>query len=78
MEIIVWILFGGLVGWVASIVMGTPEGLLTDIIVGVIGAVIGGFVMDLFGKGGVSGFNVYSFIVALLGACILIAIARAL
>ena len=78
MGIIIWIVFGALVGWVASMVMGSPGGLLRDIIVGIVGAVIGGFIMSLVGYGDVNGFNLYSFLVALLGACVLIAIIRAL
>ena len=76
MGIIIWIVFGALVGWVASKVMGGGGGLLWDIIVGIVGAVIGGFIMSLIGQGGVGGFNIYSFLVALLGACVLIAIVR--
>lgn len=77
MGIIIWIIFGALVGWVASMVMGSGGGLLWDIIVGIVGAVIGGFIMGLMGEGGVGGFNLYSFLVALLGACVLIVIVRA-
>lgn len=76
MEILIWIVFGALVGWVASMVMKSSGGLLWDIMVGIVGALIGGFVMNLLGYGGVGGFNFYSFLVALLGACILIAIIR--
>lgn len=78
MELFIWILFGALVGWVASMVMGGGGGLLWNIVVGIIGAMIGGFVMRFFNIGSVGGFNVYSFLVALLGACILIAIVRVL
>ena len=78
MDLIVWIIFGGLVGWVASMVMGTGGGLLGDIGVGIVGAVIGGFIMNLLGQSGVGGFNLYSFLVAVLGACVLIAIVRAM
>ena len=78
MDLIVWILFGGLVGWVASMVMGTGGGLLWDIGVGIVGAVIGGFIMNLLGQSVVGGFNLYSFLVAVLGACVLIAIVRAM
>jgi uncharacterized membrane protein YeaQ/YmgE (transglycosylase-associated protein family) len=77
MGIILWIVFGALVGWVASLVMGSGGGLIWDIIVGIVGAVIGGFVMSLLGQGTVNGFNLYSFVVALIGAIILIAIVRA-
>ncbi len=77
MEIIIWIVFGAIVGWIASLLMGTSGGLIADIIVGIIGSVIGGFVMSLIGKSGVGGFNLYSFLVAILGACVLITIVRA-
>jgi len=57
--------------------VGGGGGLLADIIIGIVGSLIGGFVMSFFGYGGVNGFNLYSFLVALLGACVLIAIVRA-
>ena len=80
MGIILWIIFGALVGWIASIIMGTdPEqGAFLNIVVGVVGAVIGGWVMSLIGASGVSGFNLSSFLVALLGAVILLGIVRVL
>ena len=77
MGLIIWIVFGALVGWVASMVMGSGGGLVWDLVVGIMGAVIGGFIMGLLGEGGVGGFTLYSFLVALLGACVLIAIVRA-
>lgn len=76
MGIIIYIIFGALVGWAASEVMSTGGGLLWDIGVGIAGAFIGGLIMNFFGENGVGGFNFYSFIVALLGACVLIAIVR--
>lgn len=78
MGIILWIIFGALVGWVASMIMGSDEGLVLNIIVGVVGAVIGGYIMSFFGESGVGGFNIYSFLVALLGACVLIAVVKVL
>lgn len=78
MAIIIWIIFGGLVGWVASAIVGTNEGIILDIIVGIVGAILGGWLMSLIGKSGVSGFNWYSFLVALLGAVILVAIVKSL
>jgi uncharacterized membrane protein YeaQ/YmgE (transglycosylase-associated protein family) len=77
MGIIIWIVFGALVGWVASLIMKSSGGLLWDIVIGIVGAVVGGFLMSLIGYNGVSSFNLYSFIVALIGACILIGIMRA-
>ena len=73
-----WILFGAITGWFASMIMGTSDGLILDIILGVVGASFGGWLMHFFGKSGVSGFNVYSFFVAILGASILIAIVKSI
>jgi uncharacterized membrane protein YeaQ/YmgE (transglycosylase-associated protein family) len=78
MGIILWIIFGALVGWIASMVMGSGSGLLWDIVVGIIGAVLGGWLMSFFGQSGVTGFNFYSFLVALIGAVVLILIVKAL
>lgn len=79
MNIILWIIFGALVGWIASLIMKTDaqQGALLNIVVGVVGAVLGGWLMSFFGEGGVSGFNIYSFAVALLGSVVLIAIVKA-
>ena len=74
---IILIIFGAIVGWVASIIVGTRGGLLLDIIVGFLGSVIGGWLMDFFGKSGVNGFNLYSFLVALLGSVVLLVIIKA-
>jgi len=52
-----------LAGWIASAIMKSNDGVLMDIVVGVVGAVIGGWIMSFFGQGGVSGFDLYSFIV---------------
>ena len=78
MGILLWIVFGAIVGWIASMFMGTNEGLVLDIVLGIIGAVLGGWLMIFFGKSGVTGFNLYSFLVALLGAVILIAVVKAI
>lgn len=78
MGIILWIVFGALVGWISSLIMKTDsqQGAVLNIVIGVIGAVIGGWLMNTFGESGVTGFNLYSFLVALLGAVILIALMR--
>jgi uncharacterized membrane protein YeaQ/YmgE (transglycosylase-associated protein family) len=80
MGVILWIVFGALVGWIASMIMKTDaqQGALLNIVVGIVGAVLGGWIMSFFGQTGVSGFNIYSFVVALIGACVLIAIVRAI
>jgi len=79
MNIILWIIFGGLVGWIASLIMKTnsQQGILLNIVVGIIGAIVGGWIMNFFGESGVTNFSLYSFFVALLGSVILIAIVKA-
>lgn len=71
MSFIGWIVIGGLAGWVASLlVKDKGHGLLLNIIIGVLGAFIGGFVFELIGGTGVTGFNIWSFFVALAGSII--------
>jgi len=80
MGIILWIIFGGLVGWVASLIMKTDaqQGIVLNVIVGIVGAVLGGWIMNLLGESAGGGFNLYSFLVALIGAVVLIVIVKAL
>lgn len=79
MNFIAWIVLGALAGWIASKVMGTDaeQGWFANIVVGIIGALLGGFVFNLLGGAGVTGFNVWSLIVATLGSMILLAILKA-
>ena len=67
-----WVILGGLAGWVASMLMKEEGGLLKNILVGIIGGVVGGGIVELMGGSGVNGFNLYSFIVAVLGAVVLL------
>jgi uncharacterized membrane protein YeaQ/YmgE (transglycosylase-associated protein family) len=81
-DIIAWVIMGGLVGWIASMIMGTDarQGAMANIVVGILGAFIGGFIMNLFGGAGASAadaFSWQSFFVALLGAVVLLFIYRA-
>jgi len=76
MDFLLWIVLGGLAGWIASQVMGSSRGVLSDIILGIIGALVGGFTMNLLGQPGVTGFNLYSLLVSVLGAVVLIWIGR--
>lgn len=80
MGIILWIIFGALVGWIASMIMKTDasQGAIMNVIVGIVGALLGGWIMSLFGQTGVTGFNIYSFIVALIGSVVLIGLYRAI
>lgn len=71
-----WIIVGLIAGFLASLVMHGGYGLVGDIIVGIVGAVIGGFLMSLLGFSA-SGGLLYTILVAFIGACILIAILRA-
>lgn len=74
MDIILWLVLGGLAGWIASMVMGADAhmGIFANIIVGVVGAAIGGFLASMLGIGGVSGFNLVSFLTAVVGAIVLL------
>lgn len=78
MGIILWIVFGALVGWIASMLMGTDDnqGMILNVVVGIIGAFLGGWLMSFIGKTGITGFNLYSFLVALVGAIVLIFVVR--
>lgn len=80
MGILLWIVFGAIAGWIASMFMksDSSQGLVMDIIMGIIGAVVGGYIMEFFGKSGVTGFNFYSMAVAVAGACVVIFIGRKL
>ncbi|MBP6045038.1 GlsB/YeaQ/YmgE family stress response membrane protein [Candidatus Woesebacteria bacterium] len=80
MGILLWIVFGAIAGWIASMFMksDSSQGLVMDIIMGIIGAVVGGYIMEFFGKSVVTGFNFYSMAVAVAGACVVIFIGRKL
>lgn len=78
MSIIAWIILGLVAGFVASkIVNRQGEGIILDIVIGIVGAVIGGWLMTAFGGQGVTGFNLYSILVAIGGAVVLLVIAHA-
>ena len=78
MSIIGWILLGLIAGFIASkIVNKSGEGFFLDIVLGIVGAIVGGFLFSLFGASGVTGFNLYSMIVAIIGAIIVLVIYHA-
>jgi len=80
MGILLWIIFGAIAGWIASVIMKTDnnQGTMMDIVMGIVGAIVGGFVMGLVGQSGVDGFNLRSMLVAVIGAVIVIYVGRML
>jgi uncharacterized membrane protein YeaQ/YmgE (transglycosylase-associated protein family) len=79
MSILAWIVLGLIAGFVASkIINKRGEGLLLDIILGIIGAVVGGWLFQAFGAAGVTGLNLYSLLVAVVGAVVVLVIYHAL
>lgn len=77
MGIILWIIFGALAGWIASKIMGRDAsmGALANIIVGIIGAALGGWISaSLLGGQGITGFDIWSLLIAIAGACLLLLI----
>jgi uncharacterized membrane protein YeaQ/YmgE (transglycosylase-associated protein family) len=73
MGIIAWIVLGLIAGFIASkIVNRSGEGPLLDIVLGVVGALVGGFLFNLVGAAGVTGFNIWSILVAVAGAVVLL------
>ncbi len=78
MSIIAWLVLGGIAGFIASkIIDSTGQGLLIDIVLGIVGAIVGGYVFSLLGAAPVTGFNLYSMLVAIVGAVIVLAIYHA-
>ncbi|HLH26636.1 MAG TPA: GlsB/YeaQ/YmgE family stress response membrane protein [Chloroflexota bacterium] len=78
MSIIGWIILGLIAGWLAGLIMrGGGYGIIGDIILGIIGALVGGFISSALLGIDVTGFNVTSLVIAVVGAIIVIAIARA-
>jgi len=79
MSIIVWIVLGLIAGFIASkIVNRAGEGFLMDIVLGIVGALVGGFIFRSLGAAGVTGFNLYSIIVAVIGAIVVLVLYHAL
>ncbi|MBP7700569.1 GlsB/YeaQ/YmgE family stress response membrane protein [Candidatus Woesebacteria bacterium] len=78
MNILLWILLGAIAGWLAGIFMKSDHGTIEDIILGIIGSFVGGFIMNFIGQPGVTGFNLYSVIVSSIGAAVVIFLGRVL
>lgn len=78
MSIIAWVILGLIAGFIASkIVSNTGQGVVLDIVLGIIGAVVGGFIFNQLGAVGVTGFNIWSMFVAVIGAIIVLLIYHA-
>jgi uncharacterized membrane protein YeaQ/YmgE (transglycosylase-associated protein family) len=79
MSIIGWIILGLISGFIASkIVNRTGEGFFLDIVLGIVGAIVGGFIFTAVGATGVTGFNLYSMLVAVIGAIVVLVLYHAL
>ncbi len=80
MGTIAWLLLGGVAGWIASILMKTDgsQGIILNIVVGIVGAWLGGFLFNMLGGAGVTGFNFYSLLVSVVGAVVLIWLVKAI
>jgi uncharacterized membrane protein YeaQ/YmgE (transglycosylase-associated protein family) len=79
MSIIAWIVLGLISGFIASKIMNkSGEGFILDVVLGIVGAVVGGFIFNAVGAPGVNGLNIWSVIVAVLGAMVVLGIKHAL
>jgi uncharacterized membrane protein YeaQ/YmgE (transglycosylase-associated protein family) len=76
MNILLWVILGAVAGWIADMIMKSDHGVIEDIILGIVGAFVGGFILNFLGQSGVTGFNIYSLIVAVIGAVVLIFLGR--
>ena len=73
MGVIAWIVLGLIAGFIGSkIVNKSGEGMLMDIVLGIVGAVVGGYIFTFFGAQGITGVNIYSVIVAVIGAVVVL------
>ena len=75
-NILTWLILGAVAGAIASWLTHSSNSLVMDIILGIVGAVVGGLVMNLFGQSSVSGLNLYSFVVAIIGSVIVVSIGK--
>ena len=79
MSVIGWIVLGAMAGWIGSLLVNkTGEGLLRDIVLGIVGAVVGGWIVTMFGSTSVTGFNVWSLFVAVIGSVVVLVAYHAL
>ena len=79
MSILAWIVLGLVAGFIASkVVNKSGSGLLLDVVLGVVGALVGGFLFNQFGQAGVTGLNLYSLLVAVIGAVVVLFVYHAI
>lgn len=79
MGVISWIVLGAIAGWIGSLLVNrTGEGLFRDIILGIVGGVVGGWIFAAIGSTGVTGFNLWSLFVAVIGAVVVLVIYHAI
>jgi uncharacterized membrane protein YeaQ/YmgE (transglycosylase-associated protein family) len=78
MSIIAWLVLGLIAGFIASkIVNQSGQGIILDIVLGIVGAVVGGWLFATFGAAGITGLNIYSMVVAVVGAIIVLVVYHA-
>jgi uncharacterized membrane protein YeaQ/YmgE (transglycosylase-associated protein family) len=78
MSIIAWIILGLIAGFIGSkIVNRRGEGLIRDILLGIVGAIVGGYLFNFFGAAGITGLNLYSMLVAIIGSIVVLVIYHA-
>jgi len=79
MGILSWIVLGAIAGWMGSLLVNrTGEGLLRDIVLGIIGGIVGGWIFSALGSSGVTGFNLWSLFVAVIGAVVVLVLYHAI
>jgi uncharacterized membrane protein YeaQ/YmgE (transglycosylase-associated protein family) len=79
MGIISWIVLGAIAGWIGSLIVNkTGEGLFRDIVLGIVGGIVGGWIFSAAGSTGVTGFNLWSLGVAVIGAIVVLLIYHAI
>jgi uncharacterized membrane protein YeaQ/YmgE (transglycosylase-associated protein family) len=79
MGIVAWLVLGLIAGFIASLLVNKQgEGMLMDIVLGIVGAVVGGFIAQLAGFSGITGFNIYSILIAVGGAVVVLVVYHAL
>jgi uncharacterized membrane protein YeaQ/YmgE (transglycosylase-associated protein family) len=77
MGLLAWIVVGLIAGWLASQVVASRYGIIGDTVIGMVGALLGGFLFEQFGSTGTTGFNIWSVLVAFVGAVVLLVLIRA-